>query len=96
MSWSVGKLPKKPTCQQQPVLRDPLNWLEQVVLEGQISTAWAHLKGKRIQSKHKRSFKKQGIQIQGPRKPNFRKPTALEGGSWGSSLYSKAQLLSHS
>ena len=42
----VGNLPEKPTCQQQPVLGNPLNRLEQVVLEGQISTAWAHLKGK--------------------------------------------------
>lgn len=32
------------TCQQQPVLGNPLNWLEQIVLEGQTSTAGAHLK----------------------------------------------------
>lgn len=43
---------EKPTCQQQPVLGDPLNGLEQVVLEGQISTTRAHLKGRHIQSKH--------------------------------------------
>lgn len=32
------------TCQQEPVLGNPLNWLEQIVLEGQTSTAGAHLK----------------------------------------------------
>ena len=40
-----------PTCQQQPVLRDPLNWLQQVVLQGQVGTSRAHLKGKTRQSK---------------------------------------------
>lgn len=76
-SCLVGNLPEKPTCQQQPVLGDPLNRLEQVVLEGQISTAWAHLKGKGIQSKHTHFPKKQGTQIQVLRKPNFKQPATL-------------------
>ena len=42
----AGKLQERPACQQQSVLGDPLNRLEQVVLEGQISAARAHLKGK--------------------------------------------------
>lgn len=61
-----GKLREMPTCQQQPVLGDPLNWLEQVVLEGQISTAGAHLKGKGIQSKHKLCSKEQGTPFRCP------------------------------
>lgn len=32
------------TCQKESVLGNPLNWLEQIVLEGQTSTAGAHLK----------------------------------------------------
>lgn len=40
-----------PTCQQQPVLRDPLNWLQQVMLQGQAGTPGAHLKGESIHSK---------------------------------------------
>lgn len=47
---SQGQLAGKvwePTCQQQPVLRDPLNWLQQVVLQGQVGTSRAHLKGGR-------------------------------------------------
>lgn len=73
-----GKLPEMPTCQQQPVLGDPLNWFEQVVLEGQISTAWAHLKGKGIQCKHKHLSKRQD-KIQVLKKANFKQPTSLEG-----------------
>lgn len=62
----VGKLPEVPTCQQQPVLGDPLNWLEQVVLEGQVSTAGAHLKGKGIHSKHEHFSKKPGLRVKYP------------------------------
>ena len=41
-----GHLPERPTCEQQPVLGNPLDRLEQVVLEGQTGTARAHLKQK--------------------------------------------------
>lgn len=50
MSWGCEDWLPKPakkldrTCQQEPVLGNPLNWLEQIVLEGQTSTAGAHLK----------------------------------------------------
>lgn len=50
VSWGMWRLASEAckkldcTCQQKPVLGNPLNWLEQIVLEGQTSTAGAHLK----------------------------------------------------